>query len=96
MEAKATEPNDTTQHVEETPITAKTLAVLVKLEQLEGKLNRLQDVTEEVRELKQLQKELRAVIEADKSDRAKWKDVAYRVLREAIALLFSDRIKHRR
>lgn len=68
----------------ENPITTKTRAILLKLEQMEGKLNKMQDVTDAVKMVRQMHAESET-----------WKSVLYRMLKEATSLLFSDREKRK-
>ena len=81
-EPKIIVPDLPTAQPTEIPITEKTRAILIKLEQIEAKLNRYQNVTDAVRQIQE--------------DQKRWKSVTYRLLKEAISLFFSDKENHKR
>ncbi len=78
----------------ETP-TTKT-RILEVVQRIENRLEQFKDVPEEVKKLRELQKQLHATLSAKKADEDTFRDAAYRVITSAVSLLFPDKGNHKK
>lgn len=66
----------------------KIYAVLIRLEE---RLIQYQDIPEEVKQLRILQKQLHNALENKRAQETMWRDALHRILKESISLLFPER-----
>ena len=64
--------------------------ILAVLQRLEDRLIQYKDVPEEVKQLRILQTQLHDALKNKQAQETAWKDAIYRILKEAVALLFPN------
>jgi hypothetical protein len=69
--------------------------ILESLKTIEERLVEYQHIPEEVKQLRILQTQLHDALKNKQAQEAAWKDAIYRLMKEALSLLFPNNGKHR-
>ena len=70
--------------------------IFAVLQTIEERLTEYKDVPEQVRQLRILQTQLHDALKEKQAGEERWREALYRILREALALLFRDRGPHKK
>lgn len=81
--------------IQDEQATTKT-KIFAVLQNIEERLIQYQDIPEEVKQLRILQSQLHNALESKRAEDGAWRDALYRILKESISLLFTNRGNHKK